>query len=152
MHIDSWSHVVYDEYTLSNFEIRCDVILGRLRASLRVSIKRPSFVSIPYTTHMFYGNSPQICNDITSNLEVGQSVGMDWSLYFRNQWSLIAQWSDQPNSEADWKVENYTSENQNCMQYMNNTMIHSHNAGLPNLVIFVCHVVSWSSSRNWIVP
>ena len=34
------------------------------------------FVFCPYSIFKctFYGNSPQMCNDITSNLEVGQSV------------------------------------------------------------------------------
>ena len=40
-----------------NFEIRCDVTSGRLRTSLWVTIKRPCFVVIPYTTHVFYGFS-----------------------------------------------------------------------------------------------
>ena len=30
--------------------------------------------AIPHTTRAFYGNSPQIHNDIKSNLEVGQGV------------------------------------------------------------------------------
>ncbi len=59
---------------LSNFEIRHDVTLGRLRASLRITLKRACFAVIPYTAHTFYGNSPQICNDIASNLKVGQNV------------------------------------------------------------------------------
>ena len=58
---------------LSNFEIRRDVICGRLRASLRVTLKHACFTVIPYTTGTFYGNLPQIRNDIMSNLEVGQS-------------------------------------------------------------------------------
>ena len=78
-------------YTLSNFEIRCDVIHGRLLASIQleirhdviqgrllaslpVTLKCTNFAAIPHITHTFYGNSPQIRNDITSNLEVGQSV------------------------------------------------------------------------------
>ncbi len=58
-----------------NFEIGCDVTLVRLHALLRVTLKCASFAVIPYTKCAFYGNSPEICNDITSNLKVGQSVG-----------------------------------------------------------------------------
>ena len=54
-----------------------DVNFGRLRTSLWVTIKCACFKAIPYTTHAFYGNLPEIgqstTSDITSNLEVGQS-------------------------------------------------------------------------------
>ncbi len=58
-------------YTLSNFEIRCDVIRGRLRASLRLT-QNACFATIPFTIRVFYDT--HIRNDITSNLKVGQSV------------------------------------------------------------------------------
>ncbi len=62
-------------YTLSNFEIRCDVTRGRLRISLRVTIKRVSYATILYTTPTFYlWNTQYTACDITSNLEVEQSV------------------------------------------------------------------------------
>ena len=62
-------------YTLlSNFKIRHDVTCGRLCASLRVIPKHVRFAVIPYATHAINGKSPQIRNDITSNLEVGKSV------------------------------------------------------------------------------
>ncbi len=51
-------------YTLSNFEIRRDDIRGTLRASLRGTLKHTCVL----------WRSPQIRNDITSNLEAGQSV------------------------------------------------------------------------------
>ncbi len=41
---------------------------------MQVTLKRACFAAIPYTTRMFYLNLPKICNDITSNLGVGQSV------------------------------------------------------------------------------
>ncbi len=61
-------------YTLSNFKIRRDVTRGRFLASVLVTLKRTCFAAIPYSTHAFYGNSSQIHNDITSNLEAGQSI------------------------------------------------------------------------------
>ncbi len=51
-------------------KIRRDVIRVWLHASLRIALKR-AFLC---TTRAFYGNSP-LRNDITSNLEVGHSVG-----------------------------------------------------------------------------
>ena len=66
-------------YTLSNFEIRCDVIQGRLHASLQEILKRVCFAAISYTTRAFYGNSPQIRNDITSHLEVGQECSLKYN-------------------------------------------------------------------------
>ena len=68
------------DYILSNFEIRCDVTSGRLQTSLPLSTKRTEpCLDIPYTTCMFYGNSPEIYNlvyvsDTTSNLEVEHIV------------------------------------------------------------------------------
>ncbi len=64
-------------YTLSNFEVRRDVTFGRLRIPLRVSIKRGCFAAILYYTRVLwflvcYPHFP--LSDITSNLEVGQSV------------------------------------------------------------------------------
>ena len=64
-------------YTLSNSKIRCDVICGRLRASLRITLKYVCFAVIPYTALAFYGNSPQIRNDTTSNLKFGQGVAAE---------------------------------------------------------------------------
>ena len=61
-------------YTLSNFEIRRDVTGGRLRVSLQVNPKTHFFAVIPYTTRALYDSLPQIRNDITSNLQVGQSL------------------------------------------------------------------------------
>ena len=42
-------------YSLYSFEIRRDVTSGRLRTSLRVTIKRACFAAIPYTTRAFHG-------------------------------------------------------------------------------------------------
>ena len=64
-------------YTLSDFQIRCDVTRDRLRASLQVTLKFVYFAAIPCTTCAYYGNSPQIHNNIMSNLEVGQSICKD---------------------------------------------------------------------------
>ena len=63
-------------YMLSNFEIDCNVMHGKLPASLQVTIKRACFTTIPYTTHAFYGNSLEIRNDM-SNLKVGQTVAAE---------------------------------------------------------------------------
>ncbi len=72
-------------YSLCSFEIRCDVTSGRLRTSLRVTIKHVCFVAIPYTTRAFHGTSPEIRNlpevtgsDITSNLKAVQTVFIFW--------------------------------------------------------------------------
>ena len=66
---------------LSNFEIRRDVICGRLRASLRVNLKCVRFVEIPYNACTFYGNLSQIRYNITSNLEVKQC---SWKVLFNS--------------------------------------------------------------------
>ncbi len=57
-------------YSVYNFEIRRDVTSGRLRTSLRVTIKRTCFATIPYTTRAFHGTSPEIRNllEVTSRL------------------------------------------------------------------------------------
>ena len=41
----------------------------------KYTLKFACFAAIPYTTCTFYAISPQIQNDITSNLNIGQSVG-----------------------------------------------------------------------------
>ncbi len=52
--------------------MQCDV--GTLCTSLQVTPKLPCFAVVSYTTCEFYGNLPQIRNDIMSNLKVEQSV------------------------------------------------------------------------------
>ena len=78
-----------------------DVTWGRLRASLEVTLKRVCFAMIPNTTHRFYGNLPQIHNDITSNLEVGQSATTDNNAVDISIWemSLIATAQDDHKSQ-----------------------------------------------------
>ncbi len=66
----------YTNYSLYSFEIRRDVISGRLRTSLQVTIKRVFRRESIYCILKLKNvrNLPQIRNDIMSNLEVGQSV------------------------------------------------------------------------------
>ena len=46
--------------------------------------KRASFAVIPCTTLTFYGNLPQIRNDITSNLKVGLSIEDNFQYFMHN--------------------------------------------------------------------
>ena len=74
-----WYRLWYSNYSLYSFEIRRDVISGRLRTSLRVTIKRTYFAAIPYTMWVFHGtlpawNTQSTGSDITSYLEAVQTV------------------------------------------------------------------------------
>ena len=51
---------------------RLDVMSSAVNCIFTASNPLVFFAAIPYTTHTF--NSPQIRNDITSNLDVGQSI------------------------------------------------------------------------------
>ncbi len=85
-------------YTLSNFENRHDVTHGRLHSSPRVTLKHACFAGIKYDTHAFSCNSLLVCNDITSNLEIGQSVVIITLSISLNSTSNT--WKSQPTSSA----------------------------------------------------
>ncbi len=59
---------------MPNFEIRHDVTHGWLSALLQVTLQRTFCHDSMYNTNVLGLNSPEIRNDIMSNLDVGQSV------------------------------------------------------------------------------
>ena len=80
------------------FTHRCDVTRGRLCASLRVTLKGECFAAISYTTRTLYGNWPQMRNDITSDLEVGQRVATESNSKLPNL--IIHHYNPLPNNIA----------------------------------------------------
>ncbi len=65
------------DYSLYSFEITCDVTSGRLRTSLRVTIKRaclPRFHILRERFMVPHWNTQSTGSDITSNLEAVQTV------------------------------------------------------------------------------